>query len=138
MWVSRDAENFQMLAQLPRDIEIITYCAIGFRSGWLARSLTAQGFTNVSALKGGVYKWANEGREIYQFADDAENPEYNGTKPVKKLKVSIGRKLRTWSLLLLSRLISCGTTALIALPKCALVLTPFLEKVSQDANTPNL
>jgi len=80
MYISKDNKVFRLLETAPRDIEIVVYCAVGFRSGWLCRAFTLQGFTNVSSVYGGVYKWANEGGEIFQFANDQNNPEYNGTK----------------------------------------------------------
>lgn len=38
-----DSQTFQMLESLPRDIEIVVYCAVGYRSGWLARALALNG-----------------------------------------------------------------------------------------------
>lgn len=44
----------QRLSELPKDIEICTYCAIGVRSYNAARILRQHGFKNVSVLESGI------------------------------------------------------------------------------------
>ncbi len=44
---------------------IVTYCAIGLRSGYLAKRIKRQGFNNVKVLKYGYYTWANNNRPLY-------------------------------------------------------------------------
>lgn len=44
---------------------IVVYCSLGFRSCNLAEQLTASGFERVYNLEGGIFKWANEGRPVY-------------------------------------------------------------------------
>jgi len=48
---------------------IITYCAVGLRSGLLQMRLKRMGFVDVRTLAGGYYKWVNEGRPIYVGGD---------------------------------------------------------------------
>jgi rhodanese-related sulfurtransferase len=49
--------------KVPKNYPIIVYCCIGLRSGWLTQRLIKHcGFTNVTTLRGGFYKWVNEGR----------------------------------------------------------------------------
>ncbi|KAL0478637.1 hypothetical protein AKO1_002588 [Acrasis kona] len=51
---------------VPQDREIVVYCAVGLRSGWLTQRLAKKhGFVNAMTLRGGFYKWANEGRPMY-------------------------------------------------------------------------
>jgi rhodanese-related sulfurtransferase len=47
-----------------KDAPIVTYCAVGYRSGDLAMRLRAAGFTNVRNLDGGIFEWANEHRPL--------------------------------------------------------------------------
>ncbi|MGH8101459.1 MAG: rhodanese-like domain-containing protein [Chthoniobacterales bacterium] len=49
---------------LPKRANIVTYCAVGYRSGDLATHLRAAGFTNVKNLDGGIFEWANEHRPL--------------------------------------------------------------------------
>lgn len=42
----------------------VLYCAVGYRSASLADELTRQGYTNVFALEGSIFQWANEGRAL--------------------------------------------------------------------------
>lgn len=47
-----------------KDRPIVTYCAVGYRSGALAQRLRAAGFTHVQNLDGGIFAWANENRPL--------------------------------------------------------------------------
>jgi hydroxyacylglutathione hydrolase len=49
------------LDELPRDRPIATICAAGYRASVAASLLAAAGFTNVSAVAGGVDAWAAQG-----------------------------------------------------------------------------
>jgi rhodanese-related sulfurtransferase len=46
------------------DQQIIVYCSVGWRSSALAQSLSKNGFKRVSNMRGGIFTWANEGREL--------------------------------------------------------------------------
>lgn len=43
---------------------VLTYCAAGLRSGWLASRLRSLGFKNVKTLEGAFYQWASDGRPM--------------------------------------------------------------------------
>ncbi len=49
---------------LKKETPIVTYCAVGYRSGEMAERLRAAGFTNVRNLEGSVFQWANEHRPL--------------------------------------------------------------------------
>lgn len=49
---------------------IIVYCSVGYRSGKVAERLQRAGYRNVYNLKGGLFGWANQDR---QLVDDADN-----------------------------------------------------------------
>lgn len=49
---------------LPRNLPIVTYCSVGYRSAALAQKLEAAGFTDVRNLNGSIFQWANEGRQL--------------------------------------------------------------------------
>lgn len=51
----------QQLADVPKDKEIVVYCATGFRSSLGASLLRQQGFKNVSDLRGGITAWQKAG-----------------------------------------------------------------------------
>ena len=51
-------------AGLPKETPIVTYCAVGYRSGDMAERLRAAGFTNVRNLEGSIFQWANEHRPL--------------------------------------------------------------------------
>lgn len=45
---------------------IVTYCSVGYRSAELASMLIDAGFSDVSNLRGSIFRWANEGRPVYR------------------------------------------------------------------------
>jgi rhodanese-related sulfurtransferase len=51
-------------AGLGKQTPIVTYCAVGYRSGEMAERLRAAGFTNVRNLEGSIFQWANEHRPL--------------------------------------------------------------------------
>lgn len=61
-----DQEALRVIAQADKDRPIIIYCSVGYRSSEMAKKLQEKGFTKVFNLEGSIFKWANEGRELYQ------------------------------------------------------------------------
>ena len=49
---------------LAKDALIVTYCAVGYRSGAMAHRLRAAGYTQVQNLEGSIFQWANEHRPL--------------------------------------------------------------------------
>jgi rhodanese-related sulfurtransferase len=49
---------------LGKETAIVTYCAVGYRSGEMADRLRAAGFSNVHNLEGSIFQWANEHRPL--------------------------------------------------------------------------
>ena len=49
---------------LSKETPIVTYCAVGYRSGEMAERLRAAGFANVRNLEGSIFQWANEHRPL--------------------------------------------------------------------------
>lgn len=50
--------------KLAKDAPIVTYCAVGYRSGAMAQRLRAAGYTRVQNLEGSIFEWANEHRPL--------------------------------------------------------------------------
>jgi rhodanese-related sulfurtransferase len=69
--VEPDAPIEQVTAGLLKETPIVTYCAVGYRSGALATKLREAGFSHVRNLEGSIFQWANEHR-----------PLVSGDKPV--------------------------------------------------------
>jgi rhodanese-related sulfurtransferase len=51
-------------AGLSKETPIVTYCAVGYRSGEMAERLRAARFGNVHNLEGSIFQWANEHRPL--------------------------------------------------------------------------
>jgi rhodanese-related sulfurtransferase len=50
---------------IDHDREVVVYCSIGHRSGRVVRRMRKLGFTNVHNLHGGIFRWYNEARPVY-------------------------------------------------------------------------
>jgi predicted sulfurtransferase len=57
---------FEIITKESKERSIVVYCSVGYRSSELADKLQEKGFKEVYNLEGSIFKWANEGREIYQ------------------------------------------------------------------------
>ncbi|KAL0476571.1 hypothetical protein AKO1_006077 [Acrasis kona] len=53
-------ESVNWLKEIPEDKLIVSYCAVGLRSGYLAKRIVEElGHKNTVTLKGAFYRWAN-------------------------------------------------------------------------------
>lgn len=53
------------LSDVAPDAEVVVYCSVGWRSSKYARKLQSNQFKNVYNLEGSIFKWANEGRPVF-------------------------------------------------------------------------
>jgi rhodanese-related sulfurtransferase len=67
------------LRGIPKDTAIVVYSSAGYRGARVASWLTAQGYTNVSNLEGGIFRWVNEGRPV--FRNDRPTTEVHPYNP---------------------------------------------------------
>ena len=63
-WVDPNASAENAARDLSKETPIVTYCAVGYRSGEMTNRLRAAGFTNVRNLEGSIFQWANEHRPL--------------------------------------------------------------------------
>lgn len=62
--VDPNASVEKAAAGMPKETPIVTYCAVGYRSGALAMKLREAGFASVWNLEGSIFQWANEHRPL--------------------------------------------------------------------------
>ncbi len=62
--ISRGNLETKIEAVVPRDAEVVIYCASGNRSAFAADTMQNMGYTNVCSLAGGFRGWAEAGGEI--------------------------------------------------------------------------
>ena len=60
-------ENFKVseLKEIDKEVTIIVYCAVGYRSEKVGEQLKNAGFIKVMNLKGGIFDWVNSGFPVY-------------------------------------------------------------------------
>jgi rhodanese-related sulfurtransferase len=63
--IGYDDFDMSLVDSLGRDEEIIVYCSVGYRSSVIGVELKKSGFKNVKNLYGGIFKWANDGRPLF-------------------------------------------------------------------------
>lgn len=62
--ISRGNLETKVEAIIPRDAEVVIYCASGNRSAFAADVMQQMGYTNVCSLAGGIRGWAEADGEI--------------------------------------------------------------------------
>ena len=60
-------DNFSMSSvnNIPKDVKIVVYCSVGYRSEKITEKLIKAGYHNVSNLYGGIFDWVNKGNTVY-------------------------------------------------------------------------
>jgi rhodanese-related sulfurtransferase len=62
--VEPNATAAEAAGGVAKDAPIVTYCAVGYRSGEMAERLRAAGYWKVRNLEGSIFQWANEHRPL--------------------------------------------------------------------------
>lgn len=62
--ISRGTLEGKVEAVIPRDADVVIYCASGNRSALAAATLRSMGYARVSSLAGGIRDWAYNGGDI--------------------------------------------------------------------------
>jgi rhodanese-related sulfurtransferase len=62
--ISRGNLETKIEAVVPRNAEVVIYCASGNRSAFAADTMQQMGYSNVCSLAGGFRGWAEAGGEI--------------------------------------------------------------------------
>jgi rhodanese-related sulfurtransferase len=64
--VGPETSDAGLSALVPTDRPVVVYCSAGYRASQLARRLRRLGHRDVANLSGGIFQWANEGREVHR------------------------------------------------------------------------
>ena len=75
IWVGYNNFKLKRVKAIAKDAKIVTYCSVGYRSERIGEKLQKAGFSDVSNLKGSIFKWVNEGNPL-------EDKEGNATDKV--------------------------------------------------------
>lgn len=54
------------LTAVAKDIPVVVYCSVGYRSARIAEWLQRSGFSCVYNLEGSILKWVDEGRPVFK------------------------------------------------------------------------
>ncbi len=63
---AQTVQEVESLVHGDKDVPLVLYCSVGYRSSQLASALMEAGFRHVRNLEGSIFKWANEGRPVYR------------------------------------------------------------------------
>ncbi len=58
------ADPASVLADVPRDRPVVVYCSVGWRSADMARRMAAAGFSDVTNMRGSIFRWVAQGRPL--------------------------------------------------------------------------
>lgn len=62
--ISRGTLETKVEALIPRDANVVIYCASGNRSAFAAVTMQEMGYATVASMSGGIREWATSGGEI--------------------------------------------------------------------------
>jgi rhodanese-related sulfurtransferase len=65
------APDLSPLYHISKDLPLVVYDAAGVQGTAMVVALTGEGFTRVSNLEGGLFRWVNEGHPIVDSAGPA-------------------------------------------------------------------
>jgi len=72
IWVGY--KDFEMASiNIPKDMQVVVYCSVGYRSENIGVKLQDAGYKNVRNLYGGIFKWKNDGYDVYDNTDNPTN-----------------------------------------------------------------
>lgn len=63
-FVNFETFHIDKVGDIPKDAEIVLYCAVGGRSNRIAKQLISAGYQNVRELEGGIVKWKEQGHAV--------------------------------------------------------------------------
>jgi rhodanese-related sulfurtransferase len=64
IYIGRGVLESQIEQRVPRDAQIVLYCASGNRTALAARTLGEMGYSNVASMAGGFRDWVASGGEV--------------------------------------------------------------------------
>lgn len=64
LWIGYEDFSPARVAALSRDLDVVVYCSVGYRSEKIAEKLKEAGFSRVSNLYGGIFEWVNQGHPL--------------------------------------------------------------------------
>ena len=62
--ISRGTLETKVEAVIPRDANVVIYCASGNRSAFAAVTMQEMGYATVASMAGGIREWATSGGEV--------------------------------------------------------------------------
>lgn len=73
IWVGfKEFDETMVTTKIPdQNTPVVVYCSIGVRSEIIGEKLLKLGYTNVRNLYGGIFKWKNDGNEVYNLREKA-------------------------------------------------------------------
>ena len=63
-FVNYETFKLEEVQDIPKEAEVVVYCAVGYRSERVGEKLQQAGYQNVQNLYGGIFEWKNEGKEV--------------------------------------------------------------------------
>ena len=87
--IGYDGFNKNKIASIDKNMTIVVYCSVGYRSGKIGKQLREIGYTSVFNLYGGLFDWANNGNKIYNSSGEIEIVHPYNKKWGKWLKLEL-------------------------------------------------
>ena len=68
----RHATTVDKVVEIAGERSCVVYCSVGIRSAKLVRLLSQAGVKNACNLTGSIFRWTNEGRQVFRGNQSVE------------------------------------------------------------------
>ena len=86
---SSDAEDLDLKS---KELLVVVYCSMGYRSERIGEKLQEEGYTNVFNLYGGIFDWKNKGGVVVAAENDTTEKVHTYNKQWSKF-LEVGEKV---------------------------------------------
>ncbi len=93
--VGYDRVNFNLLDSLNKEVPIVVYCSIGYRSEKVGELLQERGFKKVYNLFGSIFEWSNQNQPLHNSQNELTNELHTYDKNWSKWVTNKNIK-KTW------------------------------------------
>ncbi len=67
IWVGYDEFQPKMIEEFDKNLKVVVYCSVGYRSEKIGERLKSLGFVDVYNLYGGIFEWINKDQPVYDI-----------------------------------------------------------------------
>lgn len=72
-WVGYEDFRLDEVRHIPKDMGVVLYCSVGYRSNQIGKKLQEAGYRDIKNLYGGIFEWVNQDNWVYANGKKTKN-----------------------------------------------------------------